>query len=143
MKTRHGIELEGDREFVGSDGHVFGQQAVSGRRFVKIADQQGLEHQAVDRRRRRAFECEWVVFIKTGRARRRHHGDAAAFGGDRVDIGEMLEAGRVFDIAKLRIGMTCPGRIYQQAKNQSQKYSHATILQDFSGASTCNQNQGF
>jgi hypothetical protein len=48
----------------------------------------------------------------------------------------MFEACRVFDVAKLGISMRCPRRLRQQKQQQGQNGSHATILQDFSGAST-------
>jgi hypothetical protein len=48
----------------------------------------------------------------------------------------MLEACGVFDVTELGVGMRCPRGLSQQKQRQDQKYSHATILQDFSGAST-------
>jgi hypothetical protein len=43
----------------------------------------------------------------------------------------MREAGRVFDVAKLRVGVRGPGRKTAGKNNPEQPGAHATILQDF------------
>ena len=136
VKPGQGVELEGDRQTILGHTDILGQQTIRGGGFIEIAHQQGLKHQTAQSRWGGAFEGEWVVFVKAGGTRGGHHRNAAALGRLRVDITEMGEARWVLDVAKLGVGMRGPCGKSREQKGDRQKNAHATILQDFSGASS-------
>ena len=108
VKTSQRVKAKGHRQFVFGHAHVFGQQTISGGGFVAVASQQSLQHQAAQSWGCIAFQGEGVVFVKTGSAAGRDHGNLTALGGSGVDIAEMAEALRVFDVPKLGISMGRP-----------------------------------
>jgi len=105
VKPRQGVDLERHREFVCGHSHILGNQTISGSWLIEITHQQGLNHQTAEGWRRRSFEGEGVVFVKTGCSGRGHHIDMTAFGRNRVDIGEMFKTWWIFNVAKLSVGM--------------------------------------
>ena len=110
VKTRQGVEREGDRKFVRGQRNVLREQAVGGGRFFGVTGQQGLENQAGQAGRRRAFEGEGVVFVITGSACGRDHRNLPTLGRVGVDVSKVAKACGIADVAKLRIRVRPPGR---------------------------------
>jgi hypothetical protein len=78
-----------------------------------------LEHQVGQARRRGALQGERVVLVELGDARGWHQGQLAALGGGGVNPLEMIEAGRVLDVAELGVGVGGPGRSRHEQNRQT------------------------
>ena len=106
---------EGDPAAVLGPFHGFGQQAVFGEGFILAAHRQGVEHQTLGAGRRLALGQPRLEIIEAA-----HHvqAQAAAFGGVRPDVVEVLEAGGVFGFAVHGDGVGALGLRQRRAAKQ-------------------------
>ena len=123
MEARGRIQPERDREPVGRDFDVLGEQAIHGGRLIERAGEQRLEDEPVARRRR-PLQREGVELVDVGDAQRRHQRDLAALGRVRIHPLEVREALRILDVDELRGGVRSQSGRGGEERRQENHESH-------------------
>src|SRR5262249_40943879 len=125
MMARVGAQAEGRRAKVARMGDRFGNEPVVGRYFVERRRQQRVGEDARSCRDRSLQPGDDLVEV-VERAQR-HQAHAPTLGRARVDVVEMLEARRIFELSEQRQSMLPVERMFLRARRGAEKRRSKSI----------------